>query len=67
MYMVVMDLNEGYSLNQIPLTEGANLIKPGKKGLIYITYHTSDPTAKPVKVHIATGTVNGYYDLTKHS
>jgi hypothetical protein len=49
------------------LNEGINRFKPKTKGLLYVMYHTADPAAKPVKIHIATGTVNGYYDIGKHT
>jgi hypothetical protein len=42
-------------------------VKTKTKGLLYVLYHTSNPAAQPIKVHIATGTVNGYYDITQHS
>ena len=48
------------------LNEGANRFVADRKGLLYVMYHTDNPDAKPVKIHIATGRVNGYYDLTKH-
>lgn len=50
------------------LNEGVNQIYAPKKGLIYIMYHTENfENAHPVKIHIASGHVNGYFDLTKHS
>ena len=37
------------------------------KGLVYVFYHTPDyKVAPPVKIHFATGQVNGYYDSQKH-
>lgn len=51
-----------------PLYEGVNKIKAGKKGLIYLQYQTSDyKNAPKIKVHFATGKVNGYFDKTKHT
>lgn len=51
-----------------PLYEGTNKIKAGSKGLIYLQYQTADYASVPkVKVHFATGRVNGYYDKTKHT
>lgn len=69
--------NEGVSY---PLNEGVNVLKPSKKGLIYILYHVDDPLPlnpssdsdkrdidkRAVKVHIASGRVNGYFDIRKH-
>lgn len=51
-----------------PLYQGTNKIKAGKKGLIYLQYQTADYASAPkIKVHFATGKVNGYYDKTKHT
>ena len=62
----VIDFDDSYSNNPISIKEGINVVKPGKKGLVYVMYHTSNPADQPVKIHIATGTVNGYYDIAKH-
>ena len=39
------------------------------KGLVYVMYHTKTledaETAQPVKIHFASGTVNGYFDSQK--
>lgn len=49
------------------LSEGVNKFSPSKKGLMYILYHTDDyETAQPVKIHFASGIVNGYFDSSKH-
>ncbi len=51
-----------------PLYPGLNKLKPKNKGLCYIFYHTPDfKTAPPVKIHFATGEVNGYFDSQKHA
>lgn len=51
---------------QYPLYPGMNRLKMQKPGLCYVLYHTKDkaalPTLKPIRMHFATGTVNGYYD-----
>lgn len=57
--------NDGSST--YPLSAGMNKIKAANKGLLYILYNTENyETAAPVKIHIASGTVNGYFDITKH-
>lgn len=70
--------NEGITY---PLHEGVNILKPTKKGHIYIFYHVDDPLPlnpsaeneikkideRAVKIHIATGRVNGYFDIRKHT
>lgn len=63
----LIDFEKDYSGVDFLLNEGVNRFKVMTQGLLYVMYHTSDPAAKPVKIHIATGTVNGYYDITKHA
>ncbi len=66
-----LDKAEGDGYNNAsfyPLSSGVNKLKPRNKGLGYIFYHTPDyKSAPPVKVHFATGEVNGYFDSQKHS
>ncbi len=51
-----------------PLQSGTNRIKIKNKGLGYISYYTDNwQQAKPVRVHIPSGRVNGYFDSGKHS
>lgn len=51
-----------------PLSPGVNKIVPRNKGLGYVFYHTPDyQSAPPVKIHFATGKVNGYFDSEKHA
>ncbi len=63
------------------LTEGFNRIIPSISGLIYVYNFTYESiplllttetdrelaAAKTVKIHFATGEVNGYFDIQKHS
>ncbi len=69
----VQDLNlpdgDGYNnASYYSLAEGMNKFAMKNRGLIYVFYHTKDyQTASPVKIHFATGTVNGYFDSQKHS
>lgn len=67
--LLLIDYKKGYSPVDFLLFEGINRLKTGTKEtyLLYIMYHTSNPAAKPVKIHFATGTVNGYYDIAKHT
>jgi len=52
----------------IKLEEGFNHINVEKPGNAYISYFDDDPENAPtVKVHFATGMVNGYFDITKNS
>lgn len=59
---------DGYGVTTYGLTEGVNKITMGKEGLLYVMYNTSDyETAPEVKIHIASGEVNGYFDVRKHT
>lgn len=49
-----------------PLSKGMNKIKAKNPGLLYIMYYTETGTESPVKINIASGTVNGYFDNQKH-
>lgn len=49
------------------LEPGLNSFENCPKGLVYVMYNTEDfRTVKPVKIHIASGSINGYYDSSKH-
>lgn len=50
-----------------PLKAGENRFKLKNRGLAYINYFTDNRTAPNVKVHIATGKVNGYFDRNRHT
>lgn len=54
---------DGFGGDSYPLSTGVNKIDITNKGLVYVMYHTDDfATAPDVKLHFATGSVNGYYD-----
>lgn len=54
------------SRRQLPLHEGVNKLVMPSKGLLYVLYHTPEyKRAEPIRIHFATGTVQGYYDSTK--
>lgn len=67
--LCVVNLNKpggnGFSLkNTYPLKQGVNAHVMTDEGLVYVLYHTDDyTTAEPVKMHFASGKVNGYFDL----
>lgn len=51
-----------------PLRVGLNKLKMSRKGLVYVMYHTPHyETVAPVKIHFASGAVNGYFDGTKNT
>lgn len=60
---------DGYgNASYYPLTEGINKIIAKNQGLGYVLYHTPNyESAPPIKIHFATGTVNGYFDSQKHN
>jgi hypothetical protein len=49
------------------LRKGVNKIRAPYGGLMYILFHTLTGTEPPVKINIATGKVNGYFDREKHT
>lgn len=51
------------------LRTGINKIVSEKKGLIYVMYHVNGNPADydEVKIHFASGSVNGYFDVAKHT
>ncbi|MDO4790608.1 MAG: M60 family metallopeptidase [Porphyromonas sp.] len=61
--------SDGYYDNYVyTLQEGANKIKMDAKGLLYVFYHTENYADAPkIKIHFATGKVQGYYDVQKHA
>lgn len=63
MYLRVVDHTVGNSGVDFLLKKGANQITSPVDGLVYILFNSQENYYS--KVHIATGTVNGYFDLTK--
>lgn len=50
------------------LREGLNKVTAKRNGLIYVMYHKSTTEdLPPVKIHFASGKVNGYFDIAKHT
>lgn len=50
------------------LKKGVNVLKPRFAGQTYINYYTSAyKTAKPLKIHIRGGQINGYFDRNKNT
>lgn len=59
----VPDGDGAYSPVDYPLASGINKIKMQTKGLVYVMYHSpAYETLPPIKLHFASGTVNGYFD-----
>lgn len=58
---------DGFGGISYPIVKGFNKVKMKTKGLVYVMYHTPDfESASPVKLHFASGSVNGYFDVRKH-
>ncbi len=58
---------DGYGVTTFGLQEGMNKLRMPKSGLLYVLYKDSDYESAPkVKIHIASGEVNGYFDIEKH-
>lgn len=50
-----------------PIANGVNKLTVANKGLAYVMYFRPDYlTAPKLKLHFASGTVNGYFDIQKH-
>ena len=50
------------------LTSGLNKLTAVAKGLLYVQYYSDDGENAPrITVHIATGAVNGYFDIARHA
>ena len=70
--LVVQNLDkpdgDGFDGQKYSLFDGLNKIKLRQKGLLYVQYQPDDPATAPnLRIHIASGQVNGYYDVRKHS
>lgn len=65
--LLIQDLDKGFGGLSYSLKNGLNVIKTGQKGLIYVMYYTENGNEEPVKIHIASGSINGVYRLGKHS
>lgn len=65
----VVNLNtpgkDGFDTNkEYALKPGMNIHTMEIEGLVYVMYHTDAyATAQPIKIHFASGKVNGYFDL----
>ncbi|WP_010662651.1 M60 family metallopeptidase [Marinilabilia salmonicolor] len=50
------------------LRKGLNILSMKGQGNAYVSYYTPDyQTAESVKIHIASGQVNGYFDISRHT
>jgi hypothetical protein len=64
----VRDFGESGDDNTYPLSEGLNVLTMKGKGNGYINYYTPNYlSASKIKIHIASGKVNGFFDRTKNS
>lgn len=53
--------------NTYPICTGVNKIDVSKSGLVYINYYSDDyKKLQPVRIHITSGKINGYFDVSKH-
>lgn len=54
---------DGFGGISYPISTGLNKLRMQTKGLVYVMYHTPNyATAPRIKLHFASGKVNGYYD-----
>ncbi len=61
----VVDHSQGYGGADYFLNPGPNRITPSSSGLVYLIYPCDTP--HQTRVNIATGTINGYFDLAHHT
>lgn len=64
--LFVQNPNKQIQGSSYPLRTGINKFKVTNDGLIYVMYHTASGTEPKIKINIATGYVNGYFDSKKH-
>lgn len=60
---------DGFGGDTYPLSRGVNKLKMAHSGLVYVMYHLNKLEVEheqPIKIHFASGSVNGYYDDQKH-
>ena len=66
--LIVKDFGSSGESNSYVLKDGLNVITMKGKGNGYINYFTPDwESSANVKVHIASGKVNGYFDIARHT
>ncbi|MEG2947511.1 MAG: M60 family metallopeptidase, partial [Bacteroidales bacterium] len=65
--ILVQDLDQGFGGPSYSLSEGVNVLKMTSKGLVYVLYYTENGDEQPVKIHFASGKINGVYRLGKHT
>lgn len=54
---------DGFGGDEYSVHDGINTFTMKEKGLVYVMYHTPDyETAPVIKLHFASGKVNGYFD-----
>lgn len=58
--LIIQDLNNKLSGVSYSLSTGLNKIRATNSGLMYIIYYTQTGAEIPVKINIASGTVNGF-------
>jgi hypothetical protein len=64
----VTDFGQSGDDYSYPLSEGVNILTMKGKGNGYLNYYTPNyQTATNIKVHIASGEVNGYFDRARHT
>ena len=65
MYLRVVNHYEGYGGQDFVLNPGANRITSPANGLVYLIYHSDND--HQARVNIASGSLNGYFDISRHT
>lgn len=64
----VTDFGQSGDDYSYPLDEGINVLTMAGNGNGYVNYYTSNyQTADNIKIHIASGHVNGFFDVSRHT
>lgn len=66
--LLIKDHPTGKESQHLLKRSGLNQIEATNGGLVYVQYFSNHyETIEPIKIHFATGKVNGYFDTTKHT
>lgn len=67
MYSVFIPESNSILRHEYILKEGINILQAKDEGLLYIKHNDKTAEKDSIKIHIASGKVNGYFDIIKHT
>ncbi|WP_163630439.1 M60 family metallopeptidase [Paludibacter sp. 221] len=65
--LLSLNMEKDFVFTSYYLREGLNKITAKDEGLLYVINNSAEEDAKPVKIHFATGRINGVFDIAKHT